>query len=127
MKSTISFTIAIQALQAVIVLCIALCTYPSRNVLIKDSGCYGRYVDILHYVLSVLLFLLTPVVIILSYVVIFATGVSTGPMFAYLTFYAILTVLLQAWFFGSLIDIFERLKHDNANKLQWKDNQKFLD
>ena len=94
MKSTISFMIAVQALQAVIVLCIALCTYPSRNVMIKDSGCYGRCVDIFHYVLSILLFLLTPVVIIIGYGIVFATGVSTGPMFSYLTFYAILTVLL---------------------------------
>ena len=127
MKSTISFVIAVQALQAVIVLCIALCTSPSRNVMIKDSGCYDRCVDIFHYVLSVLLFLLTPIVIIIGYGVIFATGVSTGPLFSYLTFFAILTVLLQAWFFGSLIDIFERLKQDNTNKLLWKDDQKFLD
>lgn len=31
------------------------------------------------------------------------------------------------WFFASLIDIFERLKQDNANKEQQKDDVKFLE
>ena len=68
-----------------------------------------------------------PVVVIIGYLTLFSPGVSTGPMFTYLTFYAILTVLLQVWFFASLIDIFERLKQDNANKEQLKDDKKFLE
>jgi hypothetical protein len=127
LKSFINFMLAIQALQGIIVLCIALRTYPSRNVMLKDSYLSNRCVDISHYVLSVFLFLLIPVVVIIGYLSLFAPGVSTGPMFTYLTFYAILTVLLQVWFFASLIDIFERLKQDNANKEQLKDDEKFLE
>ena len=126
-KSLLNFMLAIQALQAVIVLCIALRTYPSRNVMLKDTRISSRCVDISHYVLSVFLFVLIPIVVIIGYLTLFAPGVTTGPMFTYLTFYTILTVLLQVWFFASLIDIFERLKQDNANKEQLKDDEKFLE
>ena len=93
-KSLLNFMFAIQALQAVIVLCIALRTYPSRNVMLKDSRISNRCVEISHYVLSVFLFVILPVVVIIGYLTVFAPGVTTGPMFTYLTFYAILTVLL---------------------------------
>ena len=46
-----------------------------------------------HYVLAVLFFLVTPIIIITAYISLLASEVETGVMFSYFTFYAILFLL----------------------------------
>ena len=68
-----------------------------------------------HYVLAVLFFLATPIIIIVAYVSLLASEVETGVLFPYFTFYTILTFLITIQFFVSLLDVFERLKQEHAD------------
>ena len=68
------------------------------------------------YILAFILFLIFPVFNIIAYFSLLASasGVQIGPIFSYLTFYAVLTITVTGVFFISMIDIIATLKRENA-------------
>ena len=116
-KSFTKFMMAIQALQALIILYITFVSY--RRDTSPDQGgetFFNKYMPIGHYILSLILFVVTPVTIVIAYVSVSLSSVNTGLLFSYLTFYTILSLLLMFWFFASHLDVFDRLKHENRLK-----------
>ena len=73
----------------------------------------------IHYGCVIALFLVTPLISVAAYGgLLVSTNVEVSAMFSYVTFCAILNVLIFLHFFISLIDIFERLKLENAKAFQ---------
>ena len=66
-----------------------------------------------HYVLAILLSIVIPVFNVIIYIKLLASDVRMGPIFAYFTFYAILTIILTLFFLISLLDVFTRAKLEN--------------
>ena len=108
----------VQAVQSALVLYITFVAYRLDTDGTKGPGCYNRCMPVGHYVLTVILFLATPVVIVVAYVAALARGADTGAMFPYLTFCTLLTTLLSLWFFASLLDVFEKLKQEHIATCQ---------
>ena len=61
-----------------------------------------------------LLFVLIPMINILVYVKMLASGAESGILFPYMTFYATLSALVLISFFTVLIDDFEELKWEHT-------------
>ena len=70
----------------------------------------NRCVAKVHYSIAMLLFIIVPVINILVYVKMLASGSESGILFSYMTFYATLSTLVLISFLTVLIDDFEELK-----------------
>lgn len=66
-----------------------------------------------HYVLAMLLCIVIPIIIVIAYIILFASEIKLGPIFSYLTFYVILSMLLTFFFLISLLDVFAKTKIEN--------------
>ena len=64
-----------------------------------------------HYGLAIFLFLATPAFNVITYIAVVASSdVQKSAMFPFLTFYAILTVMLLIFFLVSILDVLEKVK-----------------
>ena len=68
-----------------------------------------------NYCLTIFLFLVTPILNVIAYISLIASGANTGPIFSYMTFYTVLSVLLALQFFIELLDVFETAKKEHHN------------
>ena len=77
---------------------------------------WNRCTPVFLYILTIILFLIFPLLNVIAYIVLLstATGVQIGPVFSYLTFYAVLTITVTGVFFVSMLDTIATLKHENA-------------
>ena len=105
--------LVMQFIQSVVVLYLACVPIRQDRAPNQGEGFYNRCMPACHYCLALFLFLVTPMVVVIAYIYLLVSGTETGATISYLTFYAILTLLLALQFFISLIDVFERLKLEN--------------
>ena len=71
----------------------------------------------MHYAISILLFVILPVFNILVYIMMLTTGVESGLLFSYMTFYVTLSVLILISFLTVLLDEFEILKQEHSTTI----------
>ena len=100
----------VQLIQSAVILWLAFVPIRKDN---EPEGRHNKCMPGCNYCLTVFLFLVTPALNVIVYIALLASGAEAGPVFSYLTFYSILSVLLALHFFISLLDVFEseKVKH----------------
>ena len=104
--------LVMQFIQSAIILYITFVSYRRET---EGESSFNKCMPITHYVLAIILFVVSPTIIIIAYFSLLASTVETKALFPYFTFNFILTVILALWFFIYLLDVFERLKRENAS------------
>ena len=67
----------------------------------------------LHYSISILLFVISPVFNMLVYLIMLTSGSESGLLFSYMTFYATVSALILVSFLTLLLEEFEIIKQDH--------------
>ena len=101
-----------QFVQTVAILIIAFVPIRGSN---GPNSCYTRCMPALIYAISIILFILIPSLVMIGYIIILINTKEAGPMFAYFTFYALLSILIMMQFFISFIDVFDKIKTEHAS------------
>ena len=78
----------------------------------------NRCVPKVHYSIAILLFVIVPVINILVYIRMLASGAESGILFSYMTFYATLSALVLVSFLTVLIDDFEEFKWNHTTYIR---------
>ena len=97
----------IQALQAIAAMVVVHSPHWRND---EGQSKFNKCMPVFQYVLIVLLFAVSPVLISIGYIYILSTPMETRDLYSYFTLVFVLSILLSTQFFGHLIGDFERLK-----------------
>ena len=101
-----------QFVQTVAILIIAFAPIRGSN---GPNSCYTRCMPALSYALTIIVFIVIPLLVIVGYIIISINSKEAGPMFVYFTFYALLSILIMIQFFISFLDVFDKIKTEHAS------------
>ena len=106
--------IMIQIIQASLVIYLTFVRYKRDKI----SKCFNTLMPKVHYTISVLLFVINPVLILLAYALMLISGAYTRLFLPHFTLYAVLSCVLLIWFFARGFQTIEQLKIEHGMFLE---------
>ena len=98
-------------IQTILIHVISFVPYYNENQ--DHRSCMNRCTVKLHYSISILLFVISPVFNMLVYLIMLTSGSESGLLFSYMTFYATVSALILVSFLTLLLEEFEIIKQDH--------------
>ena len=98
-------------IQTILIHVISFVPYYNENQ--DQRSCMNRCTVKLHYSISILLFVISPVFNMLVYLIMLTSGSESGLLFSYMTFYATVSALILVSFLTLLLEEFEIIKQDH--------------